>query len=92
LLSPHVRPLAHWLSASQSPPPKLHGLEVEQQLKSVVGLPSHEEGEGVGGGGAVGLVPQVKQNEPYVETTLVYQAVKSSLLQVVHLSTDDLPP
>ena len=57
MLFPQVRPLAQLLSRSQSPPPKLHGLDVEQQFQSVVGLPSHEEGDGVGGGGAVGLVP-----------------------------------
>ena len=60
MLLPHVRPLAQWLSLSQSPPPKLQGLAVEQQFQSVVGLPSHVDGGGVGGGGAVGLTPNIK--------------------------------
>jgi hypothetical protein len=60
LLLPQVRPLAQLLSRSQSPSPTLQGLDVEQQFQSVVGLPSHDEGDGVGAGGAVGLIPNIK--------------------------------
>ena len=41
LLLPHCRPDAHSLSLSQSPPPTLHVLVLEQQLQSVLGTPSH---------------------------------------------------
>ena len=51
LLRPHVRLPEQWESRSQSPPPTLHGLEVEQQLQSVDGTPSQFPD---GGGGVVG--------------------------------------
>lgn len=56
LLLPQVKPLAQWESKSQSPPPTLQGEDVEQQLQSVDGTPSHCPGVGVvGAGGAVGV-------------------------------------
>ena len=39
LLEPHTRPLPQWLSLSQSPPPRLQGEELEQQLQPVEGTP-----------------------------------------------------
>ena len=54
LLLPHVRLPAQCESRSQSPPPRAHGLAVEQQAKSVLGTPLH-----VPGGGVVFGVPNV---------------------------------
>ena len=44
---PHVRFPAHSESLSQSPPPTLHGLELEQQDQSVKGTPLQAFGDGV---------------------------------------------
>ena len=44
LLLPQVRLPAHSKSLSQSPSPTLHGLELEQQLQSILGIPLHLPG------------------------------------------------
>ena len=44
---PHLRLPAHSESLSQSPPPTLHGLELEQQDQSTEGMPSQAFGDGV---------------------------------------------
>ena len=53
---PHLRLPAQWESRSQSPPPSLHGLEVEQQLQPVDGTPLHALGDGVVDAVPVGVV------------------------------------
>ena len=40
LLLPQVRFPLQWESKSQSPPPTEQGLELEQQVQSVLGIPS----------------------------------------------------
>ena len=47
LLVPHLRFPAHSESESQSPPPALHGLELEQHDQSVEGRPLQAFGDGV---------------------------------------------
>ena len=55
LLVPQTRPLAQWLSTSQSPWPALHWLVDVQHVQSVDGIPS-QFGATVGPGVVVGAV------------------------------------
>ena len=67
---PQLRFPAHSESLSQSPPPKLHGLELEQQAQSIEGIPLQP----FGGGVVVAAVDAAKQNKiqlsPFTVTTV----------------------
>ena len=53
LSNPQVRLPAQSESRSQSPPPRLHGLALVQQLQSVEGFPSQDPGGDTVGGAEV---------------------------------------